>query len=86
MKYKINKGFITQKIGGKVTIFAGEESTLFTLNETGAYIFQGIKLGWDKEKIISKLISIYDITEADAKKDLKLFIETLLEKNILAVK
>ena len=46
--YKINQGFVTQKINNKTTIFSGEDSVLYTLNETAALIFSGIKLGWDK--------------------------------------
>ena len=51
MKYKINKGFIVQKVGNKQTIFDGEESALYTFNKTGSLIFEKIKLGWEKEKI-----------------------------------
>lgn len=83
MKYNINQGYITQKIAGKIAIFAGEESILHTLNETAAYMFQGIKLGWDNQKIITGLITKFGATPIEAKKDLEEFIELLIKKNIL---
>lgn len=83
MKYKINKGHITQKIDNKVTIFSGEDSVLYTLNETGAFIFQSLKMGWEKEKIIKKMTEKYHINEAEAKADVEYFTEHLLEKKIL---
>lgn len=82
-KYQINKGFITQKIDNKITIFSGEDSTLFTLNETAAYIFQGLKLGWNKQKIVNRLIDSYKITDKKANDDVDEFTKILLEKKIL---
>jgi len=84
VKYKISKGFITQKIDDKTAVFAGEESVLHTLNETGAYIFQGLKLGWDEEKIVKGLMEKFGAKEKQAREDLKSFTELLLKKNILS--
>lgn len=82
-KYILNKGFITQKIGNKTTIFAGEESILFTLNETAAYIFNGIKLNWDYEKIVKGLIEKYNAPREQAEKDILVLIEELAVKKII---
>lgn len=82
-KLKINKGFITQKIDDKTTIFSGEESKLYTLNDTAALIFQGLKLGWDEEKIAQKLNQKYGISTKEAMADIKNFKNELLGKNIL---
>jgi hypothetical protein len=43
MKYRINKGFIIQKLDDKSTIFDGEKSILYTFNKTGSLIFEKIK-------------------------------------------
>lgn len=85
-KYSINKGFITQKIGDKTTIFEGEESILHTLNDTAAYIFQGIKLQWDEEKIINGLVEKFGASRKEAEKDLVDFIELLKKKKIILEK
>lgn len=84
MKYKINIGFITQKVGGKIAIFSGEDSVLHTLNDTAAFIFQGLKLGWEDKKIIKGLMEKYSATQKQAEEDLKEFTDLLLKKKIIA--
>lgn len=81
--FKINQGFITQKIDKKITIFFGEESVLYTLNETAAYIFQGLKLNWDKEKIQKGLVKKFGASIAEAREDLEEFTNLLLKKKII---
>lgn len=83
MKFKLNQGFITQKMGNKTTIFAGEESILHSLNETGAYIFNGLKLGWERKKIIEGLVKKYGATKGEAEKDLDEFTKDLMDKKII---
>lgn len=83
-KYTIKQGFITQKIGKKTTIFSAEESVLFTLNESAAFIFNGIKLGWDKKKMVEKLAEKYDVSIEKAQKDATELLQKLEEKGIIA--
>ena len=82
-KYTLNSGYITQKVGDKTTVFSGEKSILFTFNESAAIIFQGLKLGWGENKITQKIIDSFTIDEEDAKKDIKEFIQELVDKKIL---
>ncbi len=84
-KYQARKGFITQKLQGKTVIFDGEESTLYTFNETATVIFKKIKLGWDEKKIITELVKKYKIPEKRAKKDLKELLADLKKKKIVSV-
>lgn len=82
-KYKINKGFIVQKLGAKTVIFDGEESVLYTFNETASFIFQKLKLGWDKEKIIGGLVKKYQIKKEKAMKDVNQLINELRKKKVI---
>ena len=82
-KLKLNQGFITQKVDGQVTVFSGEESILYTFNDTGALILQGLKLGWDDEKIIKSISTKFKVSAGDAEKDIADFKKTLLSKKIL---
>ena len=86
MKYKINKGFIIQKLDDKTIIFDGEESVLYTFNETASFIFQKLKKGWEEEKIVSDLVKKYQVKEKRARKDLKDLIGELLKKKIISKK
>jgi hypothetical protein len=82
--FKINKGFISQKIGHKLSIFDGDESLLYTFNETASFIFAKIKLGWNAAKIISSLAKKYHIDEMRAKKDTTQLIKELKQKKIIS--
>ena len=83
MKYKVQKGLIVQKLDDKITIFDGDESVLYTFNETASFIFSKIKLGWEKEKLIDALGRKYGISERKAQNDVEEFIQELKSKKII---
>ena len=82
-KYKLNKGFIVQKIDNKITIFDSEKSMLFTFNQTASFVFNKIKQGWDKEKVIDELVKKYQIKKEKAEKDVWEFVGELVKKGII---
>lgn len=84
MKYKVNKGLITQKLDDKTVIFDGDESILYTFNETASYIFKKIKSGEDEKKIVDLIIKRYQIKPEKAKKDLIELISDLKKKKIIS--
>ena len=84
MKYKINKGLITQKLDDKTVIFDGDESILYTFNETASYVFKKIKSGEDEERIIDLIVKRYQIKPEKAKKDLKDLLVDLKKKKIIS--
>ncbi|HEY5601376.1 MAG TPA: PqqD family protein [Patescibacteria group bacterium] len=81
--HKIKKGFITQKIDGKVTIFDGENSQLLTFNETASFIFDRIKKGLDKLKIVELIQKRYKIPKKTALKDFDQLISELHRLKII---
>jgi molybdopterin synthase catalytic subunit len=85
MKYNINKAFITQYVDDIIVTFDSEKSVIYTLNETAAIIFNGIKRGWSDEKNTQKLVEEFDIDEKNAKKDLADCVSDLLKKKIILV-
>jgi len=84
MKYKINKGFIVEKIEGKTIIYDEKKSVLYTFNETASYIFKKIKQGKEKEEIIELIIKRYNITKKRADKDVENLISELLKNKIVS--
>jgi len=82
-KYILKKGFISQKIGDKITIFDGEQSVMYTFNQSAAFIFEKLKQGIDKDKIIDLLAKKYDIKREKAKIDVEKFIADLKSKKVL---
>lgn len=82
-KYKLKHGFITQKVGDKVTVFSGSDSILYTLNETAAYIFNGLKLGWEEKKLTARLVQRYGISAEQAAKDVADLVKELTKNSII---
>lgn len=82
--YKVNKGFIVQKLGNKTTIFDGEDSMLYTFNETATFIFQKLKAGWDKKKIMEAMLKKFKVKEEKLSLDFDDLIRDLRSKKIIS--
>ncbi len=82
-KYKIKKGFVSQKMGDKITVFDGEESTLYTFNESATFIFEKMKQGLGEIKIKELLTKNYGISEEAAGHDFKEMVLDLKKKKII---
>lgn len=85
MKYKINKGYITQKEGEELIIFDAESSSTFTLNPTAAFIFNSLKKGYQKKELIEKLTKYYKITQSQATADVNDLLDYLSSNNIIQI-
>ena len=83
-KHKINKGFIVQKIDGKITIFDGERSQLITLNETATFIFERLKRGLKREAIVELVSKKYNTNPERVRKDFDELIKSLKEHKIIS--
>lgn len=82
MRIKIQKGFISQRTGKKVSIFDAEKSLLYTFNHTATFMFDRLKKGLEIPKIVKDVTKEFRVSEINAGKDLKEFIEDLKEKKI----
>lgn len=82
-KYRINKGFIVQKLGKKTVIFDGEKSVLYTFNETASFIFKKMKLNWTIDKIAEEMTNKYNISFKNALKDAEDLLSDLIDKKIV---
>jgi len=83
MKYKINKGTIVEKINGEVVLFDSDKSIFFTLNSTASYIFEKMKRGFTKDKIIELMMKKYKIDKKTITNDFEEIIEKMLKKRII---
>lgn len=85
MKYKLNKGFIFQKFGGKTIIFDIHKSVLYTFNEVASFIFENIRKAYSDEKIVHNIVRRYQIKEKKAKADLREIISDLMKNKIISL-
>lgn len=86
MKYKIQKGLIVQKLDNKTVIFDGDESILYTFNETASEIFKLLKKNLEEKEIIEKIAKKYSIKLERAEKDFKELVLDLVKKKIIKQK
>ena len=86
---KIKEGFIIREIAGSfVVVPVGQNlvdfSSMITLNETGAFLWNCLTEDTTEEILCQKLLSEYEGIEKDeALSDINEFINILKEKNIL---
>lgn len=83
MKHQLKQGYIVQKQGDKTTLFDGEKSILYTLNDSASFMFEQIKNGLDEDKIVKNIVKKYKISPEDAKADFNTLLKNLKKKKII---
>ena len=84
---KIKEGFLLREVAGNtVVVPIGDEAVEFngviTINETGKFIWELMLDGIEKEELLDKFMKEYNISEEEAREDIKTFIQILLDNNI----
>ena len=84
---RIREGFVVKEIAGQYVVVAlGAASKIFNgiimLNETGKFIWELMAEGIEKEDLLAKFMAEYNVSEAEAKEDIRVFIQTLLDNGI----
>ena len=72
-----------REIEGEVIIVDLDKETVLNLNETGKEIWNSINGTLSAADITKKLTEIYEVEDAQAKKDVTIFIDKLLEKGLI---
>ena len=85
---KIIEGVIVKEIAGKnVVVTTGDEALNFNmimhLNDSAKLLFEKLKQGSTTEELIELLMDHYEVELEVATKDVKGFIQVLIDKNIL---
>ncbi|MBQ6894442.1 MAG: PqqD family protein [Clostridia bacterium] len=86
---KIKEGFILREIAGSfVVVPVGQNlvdfSSMITLNETGAFLWNALSEEASEEQLCEKLLSEYEgVSQEEALSDIRDFVKVLNEKNIL---
>ena len=80
---KIKDDFVLRKVADSYVVVPVNSLTLdfngvINLNETGAFLFEQLQKGIEKDELIAKMISEYDVTSAD----IDIFINKLKDANV----
>lgn len=85
---KVKDNYILKTVAGQhIVVPIGSEAVKFhgmiTLNETGRFLFENLKVDIALEALIQKLVDHYDVDLDIATKDVHQFIELLEKHNVL---
>ena len=87
MSMKIKDDFVLRKVADSYVVVPVNSLTLdfngvINLNETGAFLFEQLQKGIEKDELIAKMISEYDVTKEKASADIDIFINKLKDANV----
>lgn len=85
---KLKDGFMLREIAGTwVVVPIGQRvvefNGLMTLSESGALLWRKLEIGAEMEELVETVLGNYDIDEATAIADIKLFLSDIVEKNLI---
>lgn len=85
---KIKEGFILQKLPAANIILpslsgATEYRRVFSLNETGAFMWRHLEQGATKQTLLSALRQEYEVEEEEALADIEAFLTQLESMDVL---
>ncbi len=84
----IKNDFILRKVADSYVVVPVNSMTLdfngiVNLNETGAFLFDILQKGADKQELLDKMLAEYDVAPEKAESDINSFIEKLKDADML---
>jgi hypothetical protein len=82
--YKIPEDIIVTELDNNEAILLDmRNKRYYSLNETGLTIFKGIESNLTRDKIIEKIMSVYEIDQDKASSSVNTILQRLLSLNII---
>ena len=85
---KIKENFILRKVADSYIVVPVGSMTLnfngiINLNETGAFLFEKLQQGAEREDLVSALLEEYDVAPDRAANDVDVFIQKVRDADVL---
>ena len=85
---KIKEDFILRKVADSYVVVPVNKMTLdFTgiinLNETGAFLFELLQKGAERDELVDKMLEEYDVDREKAEVDIDVFIQKVRDADVL---
>ena len=85
---KIKEGFVLREVSGNFIVVAvGEGIKTFNgmiqLNDTSAFLWKMLEKGAEESQLVDAMLNEYAVSREIAEKDVKEFIESLREANLI---
>lgn len=81
---KIKAGFVTREVGNELVLVpltgnVAQMNELFTMNETGKFIWENISDETTIDELAEKMVEAFDVSPEIAKRDISGFLEKMSE-------
>ena len=85
---KIKEGFILREVAGNYIVVAVGSAVktfngVINLNKTGAFLWEILQKGTEKEDLVKALLEAYEVDEQTARNDVDMFIDRLQQANLI---
>ncbi len=85
---KIKQGFLLREVADNYIVVAVGSAVkdfngIITLNESAAYLWKQLEEDLNEDQLVSRLLSEYEVTEEQAKIDVKKFIDKLKDAKLV---
>ena len=85
---RIDKEYVLRQIGDDYIIVPVGKSVLsfngmITVNETGAFLWEQLVKGTNKEELLRTMVETYEVTQEEAERDIDEFLDILYKDDIL---
>lgn len=85
---KIKEDFILRKVADSYVVVPVNKMTLdfngiINLNETGAFLFELLQKGAERDELVNKMLEEYDVDREKAEADIDVFIQKVRDADVL---
>ena len=85
---KIKEDFILRKVADSYVVVPVNKMTLdfngiINLNETGAFLFELLQKGAERDELVDKILEEYDVDREKAEADIDVFIQKVRDADVL---
>lgn len=85
---KIKEDFILRKVADSYVVVPVNKMTLdfngiINLNETGAFLFELLQKGAERDELVDKMLEEYDVEREKAEADIDVFIQKVRDADVL---
>lgn len=84
MNYKVLPDVSFRDVGDEVFLLNRNDSSVYNLNATAAYVFKEIQSGKTIEEVESDMCSLFDVSVDTAHRDIQELVQQLIDKEMIA--
>ena len=76
---------VYRMVDAEVVLLDSASSQYFSINGTGAVLWEALVAGADEEQLRARLLELYDVSAPTAEADVKAFVDALVRLGLLEI-